>query len=109
MVMQLQALPAYCGCLKPCIYSHAKPGLSFCMWPRRPTFFPGSKLRHLDRAAALQDPRVRMLCGLANALADLAHPKAALGLLRDMPRLSAYRLAIHAALSGQPGAVHFAN
>lgn len=79
------------------------------MWPRRPTFFPGSKLRHLDRAAALQDPRVRMLCGMANALADLAHPKAALGLLRDMPRLSAYRLAIHAALSGQPGAVHFAN
>ena len=45
-----------------------------------------------------------MLCGLVNALADLARPKAALALLHDTPRLSAYRLAIHAAVSGESGA-----
>ena len=70
---------------------------------RRPTFFPGSRLQQLDRAAVLQDSTTRMLCGLANTLADLAHPKAALPLLADLPRLSAYEAAIQDALQERPG------
>ena len=70
---------------------------------RRPTFFPGSRLHRLDKAAALQDPTTRMLCGLANTLADLAHPKAALPLLADLPRLSAYEAAIQDVLLERPG------
>jgi hypothetical protein len=46
---------------------------------------------------------MRSLCGLVNAFADLAHPKAALPLLRDAPRLSAYKAATEALLSEQPG------
>ena len=70
---------------------------------RRPTFFPGSRLQRLAKAAALQDPTMRMLCCLANTLADLAHPKAALRVLADLPRLSAYEAAIQAALQERPG------
>ena len=84
MRMQMVNAPA----IKPC---------------RRPTFFPASKLRPLDRAAVLQLPSARMLCGVVNALADLAGPKATLALLRDAPRLAAYEAAIQHVLQEQPG------
>ncbi|KAK9917705.1 hypothetical protein WJX75_007354 [Coccomyxa subellipsoidea] len=70
----------------------------------RPTFFPGSKLKRLNKARFMADPRARMLMGYVSALADLANPKAALPLLADERRLAAYEAAIVAALEEQPGA-----
>ncbi|EIE22937.1 hypothetical protein COCSUDRAFT_83709 [Coccomyxa subellipsoidea C-169] len=63
-----------------------------------------SKLKRLDKARFMADPRARMLMGYVSALADLANPKAALPLLADERRLAAYEAAIAAALIEQPGA-----
>ena len=54
---------------------------------RRPTFLPAMKLKPLRPEAVLADPRKQVLAGYLAALADLAHPKQALRILGDTPRL----------------------
>ena len=54
---------------------------------RRPTFLPAMKLQPLRPEGVLADPRKQVLAGYLAALADLAHPKQALRILEDAPRL----------------------
>jgi predicted RNA methylase len=62
------------------------------------------RLRPLDPADVEADPKRRLLLSFVNALADLAHPKAALRTLGDAPRLAAFERGAAAALSARPGA-----
>jgi hypothetical protein len=67
----------------------------------RPTFLPAMKLRRTDVAAVARDPRKRLLLSFLHSLADLAHPKQALPILTDSPRLEAYERALYAVLGAQ--------
>ncbi|KAK9803026.1 hypothetical protein WJX72_005333 [[Myrmecia] bisecta] len=69
----------------------------------RPTFLPTMKLRPLRKAEIEANPQKRMLMNYVTALADLAHPKAALRVLHDDVRLSAFEDAIFCTLREQPG------
>ncbi len=70
---------------------------------RRPTFFPQYKLEPLDKDGVLRDPKMHALAGYVNALADLAAPKAAIGLVTDATRLSFFESAVKKAITEQPG------
>ncbi len=61
------------------------------------------RLRPLQKAMVLKDPRKRMLADYLNALADLAHPKAALPILHDEARVLSYEHAIQEAVRRHEG------
>lgn len=60
------------------------------------------KLKPLNKAAVLGDPKKRLLLSYLSSLTDLAQPKQALALLGDRARVAAYQAAVCAAV--QPGA-----
>ena len=61
-------------------------------------------MKPLDGHAELADATTRNLCGYLNALADLGHPKTALAVLNDGPRLKVFEQSMQQALQEQPGA-----
>lgn len=76
-------------------------GFELCC--RRPTYLPSMRLRPADRVKLFKDPRRRMLADYVNALADLAHPKAALPILQDEPRILSYEHALREAVARHKG------
>ena len=75
-------------------------GTGFC---RRPTFFPASKLRQLDKQDFFKVPARRSMANFVGILADLAYPKAMLPQLQDTAYMLALEDGIRAALEEQPG------
>ena len=71
---------------------------------RRPTFLPSMKLKPPRAGWMEKDHRRGMLAAYLNALADLAGPKRALPMLRDVARIDAYSAAIRCAVRQRPGA-----
>ncbi|KAK9863045.1 hypothetical protein WJX84_000363 [Apatococcus fuscideae] len=69
----------------------------------RPTYLPSMRLRPVDRSRIFRDPRRRMLADYINALADLAHPKAALPILQDDARILSYERAVQEAVARHQG------
>lgn len=75
-------------------------GAGFC---RRPTFFPASKLRQLDKQEFFKNPTRRSMANFVGVLADLAYPKAMLSQLQDTTYMLALEDGIRAGLEEQPG------
>ena len=61
------------------------------------------RLRQVNKAKMMRDPRKRMLADYVNALADLAHPKSVLPILHDEARVRSYEHAIQDALRRHEG------
>lgn len=74
---------------------------------RRPTFFPASKLRQLDKQEFFKSPARRSMANFVGTLADLAYPKAMLSQLQDTTYMLALEDGIRAALEEQPGKLLF--
>lgn len=58
----------------------------------------------MDPSTATRDPKRATLLAYISSLADLSHPKTALRILEDAPRLGAFQSALKKALEERPGA-----